>query len=622
VKLARLILFTLALLIPLLLALQSRDMKLLAAQPLALGALAAAVAAYSRRGALPGVLGPLGAWLAVATASYVISRSVAASDELLRQFAFLSIAGSAALVLRRSDRSRVAVLILFAFVPVAAYAISQKLGIEPVAEFVKWYSRERPFSTFGNPSFLGTWTALLIPLFLGAMAAGTAGWHPGIWGGAAAASAAVLYMTYSRGAWLGAFAGVAAFLFVGRGRFAPRAGNWPDTRRLFARFPLPAFASPGASAVVLMAVILLVLAPREQLGRRTDRLQLWKGTLRMIAVKPVAGWGLGSFAAEYPPFAPPSFAEKMKADNTFAEHPHCEYLHVAMESGVVGLGIFLWLLAVVLRQAYVQGRAGDRLAMGVKVASDFDVRQAKLAADVRQAKLAASVRQASPAELAPLAAGILGALAAILVHIAVDRNFRLASTAVPFWLLTGVLWAGTGGTRTARPGRTVFFTCAAFWILIAAGSLRPLLASYRVEAEPDFLKTGGGAGSARLEDMRAARDRDPQYFIELGNAYAKENNFPRAVAAFEEALRLSPGLVPALNNLGNCWFMMSRFDRAIEAYRTLLAGNPANVDARFNMAYALFHQRKIKEALAECDAVLRQDPTYHKAVQLKQQLAP
>jgi O-antigen ligase len=567
-KIARLSLFALALTIPLLVAKQSRDLKLLAAQPLALGALAAVVAMRTRQDGLPGVLGPLGAWLAVSAASTLISRSAVSSDELLRQFAFLSIGATGALAFRRSDLSRLAALILVAFVPVAAYAISQRLGFEPVAEFVKWHSQDRPFSTFGNPSFLGTWTAMLVPLFIGAMAGATS-WRKEAWGGAAVVSAAVLFTTYSRGAWLGAVAGVAALAFTGRG--------WPELRRLVTRIPKPALLL----APVLAIAVFLAVVPREQLTRRTDRLLLWEGTLRMIAVKPVAGWGLGSFAAEYPPFAPTAFAERMKEDNTFAEHPHCEYLHVAMESGVAGLGLFLWLLAVIVRQAYFRARRGDRLV-----------------------------------------AGVLGALVAVLVHIAVDRNFRLASTAVPFWLLAGILWAGPGRTGTIKPGRITLFVCGAFWLLLAAGSLRPLHASYRVEAEPDFLKTTGGAGSGQLEAMRGARARDPNFQVELGNAYAKENNFPRAVAAFEEALRLSPGLGPALNNLGNCWFMMSKFDRAIDAYRMLLARNPSHLDARFNMAYALFHQRRIKEALAECETILKASPGNPKALALKQQLAP
>jgi tetratricopeptide (TPR) repeat protein len=301
----------------------------------------------------------------------------------------------------------------------------------------------------------------------------------------------------------------------------------------------------------------------------------------MIAAKPLTGWGPGSFAAEYMPFAPPAFAARMTADNTFAEHPHCEYLHVAAESGLAGLGLFSWLVLVILRQAYRRARSGDSVA-----------------------------------------AGIFGALVAVLVHAAVDRNFRLASTAVPFWLLAGAVFTGPVRAATGNPGRAAVALCAALWLALSAWSLRPLHASYRVEVEPDFLKTGGGTGSAELEAVRASRGRDPAYFVELGNAFAKEGKFPRAAAAFEEALKLAPNTAPALNNLGNCYFMMSEFDLAIVAYRRLLGRNPGNIDARFNMAYALFHQRKIKEATAECETILRQAPGNPKALALKQQLAP
>jgi tetratricopeptide (TPR) repeat protein len=163
---------------------------------------------------------------------------------------------------------------------------------------------------------------------------------------------------------------------------------------------------------------------------------------------------------------------------------------------------------------------------------------------------------------------------------------------------------------------------AAAGLALAAVHLRPLLASYRVAAEPDFLDQAAARSAADLERDRAARSSDPAYFLALGDAYAKERNFPRAIAAYEAALRLDPDRPGTLLNLGNCRFMLSQFDAAAAAYRSILARHPDHADARFNLAWTYYHQHRIKDALREVNELLRRHPSHPKALQLRQQLAP
>jgi O-antigen ligase len=68
------------------------------------------------------------------------------------------------------------------------------------------------------------------------------------------------------------------------------------------------------------------------------RLEFYETTLRMIASRPLLGSGTGSFPGEYRNFSRVSGA-KYTAD------PHCEYLLVAAQWGLVGLALFLWMLA-------------------------------------------------------------------------------------------------------------------------------------------------------------------------------------------------------------------------------------------------------------------------------------
>ena len=469
---------------------------------------------------------------------------------------------------------RLITLWLLALVPLAGYAIMQKTGHDPIDEMAKFHSADRPFATFGNPDFFGAFLAFLVPVLWGLTASRPPESGPRPW--SAAFVAVMLLWTGSRGAWLGAI--------VGCGVFAAQTITRSNIRQIktLAGWWRIAFFVLLVGLALVTRVYPLV---RQAYHRRTDRLMLWEGTARMIQVHPVAGWGPGKFASEYPPFAPPAFAQRMKDDNTFAEHPHSEYLHLWVETGALGLGLFLWIVAAILSQGFVSARAGQ-----------------------------------------PLAAGAVGGLVAILVHIAVDRNFRLASTAVPFWLTAASLWAMPRATAFPGSVRRFPFPIPALLItallVLGAYSLRPLAASIRVEHEGDFLKQAADVPAADLERRGAAMKGDPQYWIALGNAWAKEKNFMKAAASFRGALALDPALTSAANNLGNCWFMMSRFEEAGAVYRGMLVRDPQHKDARFNLAFTYFHQRRIKEALAELAILLRQDPTNAKALALRAQLSP
>lgn len=583
-RLPRIALLTMAALTAVLVAKTGRDWKLHAAQTIpmlviawSLSANRIAVNITSWQAFLPLIAWPLG--FSTLTMTIHLGRAGAIGEWTTQIFmlvpAFLAPAalGTRALI-------RLAALWSAVFIFVGGYAVIQKLGLDPVAEFRSFHSASRPFATFGNPDFLGTHCAFLFPLLLGLR--DTTRNSPVRWAlaGLAALDGLVLLWTGSRGAWLGALAGAGAWALLDGGALRARIAH------LAARPREAVHVIATASAALVVAGWLAF----PHLTRRTDRLMLWEGTGRMIAARPLAGWGPGSFAAEYTPFAPPAFAERMQEDNTFAEHPHSEYLQVATEYGIPALGLFLWALAAILARGIRAARAG-----------------------------------------VPLAAGATAALIAVLVHILVDRNFRLASTATPFWLLAGPLCAArwrtpddpaSGHPRIALDRRVGALVLATGCLWLAAFQLRPLRASLAVAAEVDFLKQAAGITSKELRDREPALGGQPAYWVELGNVYAKEENFPAAADAFRTALRLDPSVPAARNNLGNCYFMMSRFADAEREFRELLTIDPDHRDARFNLAMAYYYQRKIKDALAVVDGILRRDPANAKAIQLRQQLAP
>lgn len=77
------------------------------------------------------------------------------------------------------------------------------------------------------------------------------------------------------------------------------------------------------------------------------RLKIVHDSFKMIAAKPVLGWGLGTFPAVYPQFR--SFYTSF-----FINQAHNDYLQVLVETGVVGLVFVLWFVARLYRTGLAQ----------------------------------------------------------------------------------------------------------------------------------------------------------------------------------------------------------------------------------------------------------------------------
>lgn len=76
-------------------------------------------------------------------------------------------------------------------------------------------------------------------------------------------------------------------------------------------------------------------------GMRTS---IDRDAIRMFRVRPVLGWGLGTFPTVYPEFR--SFYT-----NFFVNQAHNDYLQLLSEMGLVGFAMMLWYLFVVFRRA-------------------------------------------------------------------------------------------------------------------------------------------------------------------------------------------------------------------------------------------------------------------------------
>jgi tetratricopeptide (TPR) repeat protein len=93
-----------------------------------------------------------------------------------------------------------------------------------------------------------------------------------------------------------------------------------------------------------------------------------------------------------------------------------------------------------------------------------------------------------------------------------------------------------------------------------------------------------------------------------GTGWAAKNDFDRAIADFDESLRLNPNNVVALSNRGAAWLLKGEPARAIADLNTVISLNPKD-PAPFAARGALWRQlREFDKSIADLDEAIRLDP--------------
>ena len=150
-----------------------------------------------------------------------------------------------------------------------------------------------------------------------------------------AISAADLFFSESKGAWIG-FAASAAF-FAALYSYAVK-GIKKHLRKI----------NIAAAVLLLGAVILTGVYAAKRFQSVSFRAYTWASTFAMVQDSPVMGTGVGSFKTIYPAYRKPQIFYIEKAHNNETQHAENEYLEQWATAGTVGLSLFLGLLFFVL----------------------------------------------------------------------------------------------------------------------------------------------------------------------------------------------------------------------------------------------------------------------------------
>lgn len=431
---------------------------------------------------------------------------------------------------------------------VSLYAVLQAAGVDPI-QWSEQIDESRTRSTLGNAAFLGAYLALMVPL-AGRLA--LSGAEPvrmrAVHAGAAVLGSIALLTTQSRGAWLGAIAGVmiVAALEFRRLRTAPR---------------LSAAVLGASLLIVLLLATFSPFAPRirsiadPSTGTGRGRLIQWERTLKMIAARPVLGWGAETYAFAFPRFIDSRF-ERSVGREVVPDRAHNVVLDLASATGALGVGAFLIVLGLVAR-AVARARERDAITVG-------------------------------------LAGGCVAYLAQL------QFSFPLADLDTIVWLFAGLLVASDGARTTVISrwwaiGPLVAAFVLAIWGTTDLAADRTLRRSLNAEASADFAEAqrladrAAGLSPGRVQYLQAAA----RLHRRVGEVSGRVEDFVRGLETLDAARRMMPRdqeLAMDEGDLLLSWGEIAgdrrRIERAANLYEDVLGGDPASSRAHLKVGVA------------------------------------
>ena len=297
---------------------------------------------------------------AIVSTIYSVDRMLSLQGDFFRQESVLTILVYAvlpvlfaALVFTRQQARMLLMGLLACLVLVAAYAIIQYAGFDPITTEpffgIKPLSRIQAISsTLGNANFLGKFLVLTSPLSLAYLYV-CAGWRKRLMGGMALVLAvAGLIVSETRASWLGFFIASGAFFFL-----VKDAGHRPK------QVLLGILAGIICGGLVFVAVVALARGKlpdlQNTLINRTvvvfdvkksletsTRLYMWGKTIDCIARRPGFGFGPDTQVLVFRQFNP-EYNRRFN-DRVILDRAHNNYLDVALSQGLFGLFAYCGIL--------------------------------------------------------------------------------------------------------------------------------------------------------------------------------------------------------------------------------------------------------------------------------------
>ena len=186
---------------------------------------------------------------------------------------------------------------------------------------------------FDGPATFGNYILLVLPLVIGLSYYSKTIREKRWLGLSSLIILTAIIFSYGRGVWLGLIAGLIFMAIL-------------SSRRLFLSI---------VAGIIVCSMFILIL-PSSEFSQRVvgtfrskrpvgDRTEFWEGSLRIVRDYPITGVGWEGFRKVYPRYRPVEARES-------GCNAHNNFLDVTVDSGLLGLGVFLWFLMTIYKVGF------------------------------------------------------------------------------------------------------------------------------------------------------------------------------------------------------------------------------------------------------------------------------
>ncbi len=492
----------------------------------------------------------------------------------------------------------------------------------------------RPVSTFGNPNFLSSYLMMMCPIgvVFSLRAQRAQRWGYGL---VALVSGLGLLCTLTRSTYVGLFAALVVTLVVlyQKGEmkylrpaliavvaFVALIFIFPSTPVTGAQSPLARFTEIFAAAKTGAAY-----APWHQ------RILIWSSAWEMQKDYPLFGRGWGSFELFFPFFQGKFLLVPFLARwRTHANNAHNVLLEIWSQTGIVGVGMALWLFSTILASGWMVVRrnatgAGKLVAgallggtVGMVVDNFFGNVSIFFAvpAFLFWWNVGALSNESRPAQIrsGPLSDSVGRPLMVLFAVFCLAASaYNILRWEQEVWYFQGFKEAKTGNIQASIPS----LEKAVSWFPGDVNTNYELGNSLsrwaRALQQRNLTEEAQRADMKALKAYQLAINANPGYdeiYFNLGVALSSLGQLESAISRMEISLFINPVLHEVYASLGALNLKLERFQKAADVFKLGTLSFPDDKDLWNNYGYSLTKLKRNEEAFDAYKQAVTIDPTF------------